>query len=96
MTLTLDRCASLLQCLNNFLTWSGAPIPTGIAAVTATPAKMLDMYPQKGSLEADADADICILSEIENMDENGVPVRQLAVDQVWKFGKQVYQRGAKR
>ncbi|KAL1301873.1 hypothetical protein AAFC00_006055 [Neodothiora populina] len=85
-------CASLLQCLNNFLTWTGAPIPTGLAAVTSTPAKMLGMYPQKGTLETEADADLCVLSEVDVIDENGFTNRVLQVDEVWKFGKRVFER----
>lgn len=53
---------------------------------------MLNMYPQKGSLEAEADADLCVLSETEVVGVNGLPKRELKVDQVWKFGKQIYER----
>lgn len=82
--------ASLLQCLNNFLTWSGASIPEAIAAVTATPAKMLNIHPQKGAIEAGADADLCVLSELEEIDGCGETRRLLKVDQVWKFGRQIF------
>ena len=77
--------------MNNFLTWTGASIPTAVAAITSTPAKMLEMYPQKGSLEADADADLCVLSEVEFIDQTGTTIRQLKVDQVWKFGKKIFE-----
>lgn len=83
--------ASLLQCLNNFLAWSGAGIPTAVAAVTSTPARMLGLYPQKGAIEAGADADLCVLSEVDEVDVHGVTRRALKVDQVWKFGKQIYE-----
>jgi len=52
---------------------------------------MLEMYPQKGSLEADADADLCVLSEVEFIDQTGTTIRQLKVDQVWKFGKKIFE-----
>jgi len=50
------------------------------------------MYPQKGSLQADADADLCVLSEVDVVAEDGTTTRKLEVDQVWKFGKRVYER----
>jgi N-acetylglucosamine-6-phosphate deacetylase len=79
---------ALVECVNNFLAWSGASIPQALKAVTATPARMLGLAGVKGSLENDADADLCVFSEEEG--ENGE--RKLVVDQVWKFGAKVFDR----
>jgi len=67
-------------------------MPIAIASVTSVPAKMLDLYPQKGSLQADVDADLCVLSEVDVVADDGTSTQQLEVDQVWKFGKRVYER----
>ncbi|KAJ4231193.1 N-acetyl-glucosamine-6-phosphate deacetylase [Fusarium falciforme] len=76
---------SLIECVNNFLNWSGASIPEALDAVTTTPAKMLQVFGTKGTLDFGADADLVVLSETH---KGGVA--QLAVDQVWKFGTKVY------
>lgn len=75
---------TLLECVNNFLAWSGASIPSALNAVTATPASMLGLKGVKGSLEPDADADLAIFTEVK---ENGTT--QLVLDEVWKFGTRV-------
>ncbi|KAH8884693.1 N-acetylglucosamine-6-phosphate deacetylase [Thozetella sp. PMI_491] len=74
---------TLIECVNNFLVWSGATIPQAIKAVTSTPATMLGMQGVKGTLDAGADADLVIFSE----DNNG-----LVIDEVWKFGSKVFER----
>lgn len=74
--------ASLIECVSNFWTWSHASLPEVINAVTATPAKMLGLEGTKGTLKAGADADLLVLNPREESDG----VRQLEVDQVWKFG----------
>lgn len=79
---------ALIGCVNNFLAWSGASIPQALKAVTATPAGMLGLAGVKGSLDNDADADLCIFSEEKG--EHGEP--RLVVDQVWKFGTKVFDR----
>lgn len=56
-------------------------IPQALKAVTSTPARMLGIEGTKGSLEDGADADLVILS-----DDTG----ELVIDQVWKFGCQVF------
>jgi N-acetylglucosamine-6-phosphate deacetylase len=76
---------TLLECVNNFLLWSGTSIPSALNAVTATPAAMLGLQGTKGSLEAGADADLVIFSEEKS--SNGAP--QLVLDEVWKFGTRV-------
>ncbi|KAJ3545908.1 hypothetical protein NM208_g2274 [Fusarium decemcellulare] len=76
---------SLIECVNNFLDWSGASIPEALNAVTETPAKMLDVLGIKGTLDYGADADLVVLSETRR---NGVT--QLVVDEVWKFGTKVH------
>lgn len=50
----------LLECVNNFIQWTGCGVAEGLRAVTTTPAKMLREQ-NKGRLEAGADADLCIL-----------------------------------
>lgn len=79
---------TLIECVTNFLNWSGASIPQALKAVTATPAAMLDMSSVKGTLDSDADADLVILGE--EVDEKGW--KTLKVEQVWKFGAKVFDR----
>lgn len=81
---------TLIECVTNFLNWSGTSIPQALKAVTQTPAKMLGMEKVKGSLEADADADLVIIEE--EVDVNGK--KNLRIDQVWKFGTKVWDRDA--
>lgn len=71
----------LLECVNNFIQWTGCGIAEGLRAVTETPAKMLGER-KKGKLEIGCDADLCILDE----DEEG----KLGLKQVWKFGQCVH------
>jgi len=77
---------TLIECVENFVNWTGASVPDAIKAVTATPARMLGMEKVKGCLDSDADADLCVLSESKG--PNGEI--KLVVDQVWKFGAKVY------
>ncbi|EPE28886.1 Metallo-dependent hydrolase [Glarea lozoyensis ATCC 20868] len=79
---------SLIECVNNFLNWSGASIPQALKAVTSTPAAMLNLQGVKGCLDSDADADLTILDE--QVDSSGF--KSLVVDQVWKFGSKVFDR----
>ncbi len=79
---------SLVECVNNFLNWSGASVPEALRAVTATPARMLGLDGVKGSLEGQADADLVIFEEGER-EGGGL---ELVVDQVWKFGNKVFDR----
>jgi N-acetylglucosamine-6-phosphate deacetylase len=73
---------TLLECVNNFLAWTGHSIPQALRAVTATPAAMLGLEEVKGTLAPGADADLIILSEAESG-------RELKLDEVWKFGSRV-------
>jgi N-acetylglucosamine-6-phosphate deacetylase len=73
---------TLLECVNNFLAWTGHSIPQALRAVTATPAAMLGLEDVKGTLAPGADADLIILSEAEGD-------RELKLDEVWKFGSRV-------
>lgn len=77
-------CSSitLLECVNNFLEWSGTGIPEALKAVTATPAAMMGLQGVKGSLEAGADADLIIFSEETTANGHS----KLTLDEVWKFG----------
>jgi len=79
----------LVECVTNFLNWTGASVPEALKAVTETPARMLGVEGVKGTLKAGADADLVVL------DLEGGAVgqeRKLVVQQVWKFGKQVFER----
>ena len=84
----MDSSITLIECVTNFLNWSGASIPQALKAVTATPAAMLGLTGIKGSLESDADADLVIIEE--EIDASGV--KNLRIDQVWKFGSKVWDR----
>jgi len=72
---------SLLECVNNFIQWTGCGTADGLRAVTETPARMLGET-RKGQLEVGYDADLCILQQ----DEEG----NLSLRQVWKFGECVH------
>lgn len=78
--------ATLIECASNFWTWSHASIPEVVRAVSSTPAEMLGLQDVKGSLTADADADLLVLDATE--DAGGK--RTLTVEQVWKFGTKVH------
>jgi N-acetylglucosamine-6-phosphate deacetylase len=78
--------ATLIECVNNFLNWTGASIGEALKTVTTTPARMLGIEKTKGVLEPGADADILILDEVTGADG----WKNLKVDQVWKFGEKVY------
>ena len=78
--------ATLIECVNNFLNWTGASVAEALNTVTSTPARMLGIEKAKGVLEPEADADILILDEM--VGENGW--KSLKIDQVWKFGEKVY------
>ncbi|KAM0278976.1 hypothetical protein ACHAQH_004842 [Verticillium albo-atrum] len=78
---------TLIECVNNFLKWSGTTIPKALKSVTSTPAAMLEVQEAKGSLESGADADLVVFSE-----EQQDGVTQLVIDEVWKFGTLVYRR----
>ena len=79
---------TLIECVTNFLNWSGASIPQALKAVTATPAEMLGMSDVKGTLKSDADADLVVISEEVGPDGDKI----LTIDQVWKFGSKVFDR----
>ncbi|KAM4062945.1 amidohydrolase family protein [Hirsutella rhossiliensis] len=82
---------TLLECVNNFLQWSGTDIPQTLRAVTSTPAAMLGLQGVKGTLDPGADADLVILSE-----ETRGSSSQLVLDEVWKFGTRLYRAGKLR
>jgi N-acetylglucosamine-6-phosphate deacetylase len=77
--------STLVECVNNFLRFSGATVAQALGAVTTTPAKMLNIEGIKGSLVPGADADLVVFEEIGS----GTGHR-LKVEQVWKFGECVY------
>lgn len=77
---------TLLECVNNFLQWTGTGIPHALKAVTTTPAAMLGLQGIKGSLVAGADADLVIFSEAKTPGQPST----LVLDEVWKFGTRVH------
>lgn len=81
----------LVDCVNNFLNWTGASVPEALKAVTETPAKMLGMADTKGTLDKGADADLVVL----DLQDQGVGgEKKIVVDQVWKFGAKVFDNAA--
>ena len=77
----------LVDCITNFLNWTGASVPEALKAVTETPAKMLGIHNIKGTLQEGADADLVVL----DLQEGAVGgERKLIIDQVWKFGTKVF------
>lgn len=79
---------SLVECVNNFLKWSGVGIAKALGTVTETPARMLGLEGVKGTLGEDGDADLVVFGE--RVGERGEV--ELVVDQVWKFGRKVFER----
>ena len=80
-----------MDCVTNFLNWTGASIPEALKAVTETPAKMLGKEDVKGVLKEGADADLAIL----DLQEGAVGgEKKIVVDQVWKFGAKVFDNNA--
>jgi len=77
---------TMLECVNNFINWTGASIAEAIDAVTISPAAMLDISDTKGNLTVGADADLAVLLE-DRDDHGGV---KLVVEEVWKFGTKVW------
>ncbi|KAJ8108094.1 hypothetical protein OPT61_g8412 [Boeremia exigua] len=77
----------LVQCVSNFLNWTGASVPEALKAVTETPARMLGMEDTKGTLKEGADADLVVL----DLQDNAIgSEKRVTVEQVWKFGAKVF------
>jgi N-acetylglucosamine-6-phosphate deacetylase len=83
----MDSAATLLQCVNNLIQWTGISAARALKSVTHTPARLLDCAKTKGSLHSGADADVVVFSW-EVVDRH----KELTVDQVWKFGVKVFDR----
>lgn len=79
----------LIDCVSNFLNWTGATVPEALKAVTETPAKMLGLQDLKGTLKEGADADLVVLDLTQ--DSVGGE-KKLVVDEVWKFGVKVFDK----
>lgn len=73
----------LIDCVNNFIRYTGCGVAKALECVTSTPAKMLgkDVEKSKGKLDVGMDADLVVLEEAAD--------GALSVQQVWKFGVQV-------
>jgi len=78
---------TLLECVNNFLKWTEAGVAAAVKNVTNNPARMLGVDKIKGGLEVGMDADLVVLREVQA--EGAV---QVEVDEVWKFGVQVFDK----
>lgn len=88
MLMCMDNsAATLLECVNNLLRWTGVNAARVLKTVTETPARMLGCLDTKGKLQAGADADLVVFSWAK---EKGQAV--LKLDQVWKFGIKVFDR----
>lgn len=81
---------TLVECVTNFLNWTGCSVAQALKAVTETPAKMLGVYGTKGGLEGGMDADLCVLDVVVEVDGS----KRVVVDEVWKFGARVFQKKA--
>lgn len=77
----------ILSCINNVLHWTGCSIPEALKTVTSTPATMLGIADSKGAIKAGADADLVILDAIGGDGD----ATHLQINQVWKFGVQVFE-----
>ncbi|KZM28376.1 N-acetylglucosamine-6-phosphate deacetylase [Ascochyta rabiei] len=82
----------LVDCVTNFLNWTDASVPEALKAVTETPAKMLGMEDVKGALKEGADADLVVLDLQDGAVEGE---KKIVIDQVWKFGKKVFDNALK-
>ncbi|QSZ35317.1 hypothetical protein DSL72_008186 [Monilinia vaccinii-corymbosi] len=80
---------TLVECVSNFLNWTGCSVAQALKAVTETPAKMLGVHEAKGGLEGGQDADLCVLDVVVEADGR----KRIVVDEVWKFGVRVFERG---
>lgn len=78
----------LVDCVTNFLNWTGASVPEALKTVTETPAKMLGIQGVKGTLREGADADLVVL----DLQGDGNEEKKLVVDEVWKFGVKVFEK----
>jgi N-acetylglucosamine-6-phosphate deacetylase len=78
---------TLVECVSNFMEWTGASVPEAIRAVTETPARLLRCEGVKGSLGEGKDADLVVLDL-----QDGGEGKRLVVDQAWKFGVKVFER----
>ena len=81
--------AELIDCVTNFMNWTGASVTEALKAVTQTPASMLGLEGVKGSLQEGADADLVVLDVLEGAVGED---KRVVVDQVWKFGVKVHDR----
>ncbi|KAJ4349988.1 N-acetyl-glucosamine-6-phosphate deacetylase [Didymosphaeria variabile] len=79
----------LIDCVTNFMNWTGASVPMALKAVTETPARMLGLEGVKGSLQEGTDADLVVLDVLEGAVGDD---KRVVVDQVWKFGVKVHDR----
>jgi N-acetylglucosamine-6-phosphate deacetylase len=81
---------SLIDCVSNFMNWTGVEPGTALRAATETPARMLGLEGVKGVLKEGADADLCVLDLRGGGAVGGE--KKFVVEQVWKFGRRVYER----
>lgn len=82
----------LVDCVSNFLNWTGASIAEALKAVTETPARMLGLEDMKGTLKEGADADLVVL-DLQDGAVGGE--KKIVVEEVWKFGVKVFDNTAK-
>jgi len=76
---------SLIECVTNFMNWTGAGVAEALRSVTETPARMLGYEGMKGTLAEGGDADLVVLDAVEAREG-----KKLVVEQVWKFGVKVF------
>jgi N-acetylglucosamine-6-phosphate deacetylase len=90
-------CSELVECVGNFVEWTGAGVAEALRAVTEVPARLLGLQGVKGCLEEGADADLVVLDFVEGQEgaevgDSDAPKKKLVVEQVWKFGRRVFVR----
>lgn len=91
-------CIELVECVSNFIEWTGVGVAEALRCVTEVPARLLGLVGAKGSLDEGSDADLVVLDHVD-VDEGGGEVgmvsarkKKLVVEQVWKFGRRVFVR----
>jgi len=91
-------CIELVECVSNFIEWTGVGVAEALRCVTEVPARLVGLDKVKGSLDEGSDADLVVLDHVP-VDEEEVGVgmvgarkKKLVVEQVWKFGRRVFVR----
>ena len=63
-------CVTLIECVNNFVKFTGCSIAEAVDAASGKVARMLRIYGKKGVLADGADADLVFLEDIQDQQGN--------------------------